>query len=144
MTEQSPAARLLAPLRAVRSLAATSRGRFILAFIALQLVLPLHYYIGRDDKHDERWAWRMFSPMRMARCRSAIAIDGRPANLGASFHEAWIEVAERGRLSVVERMARKLCGDNPGKPVEVTLDCTYVDRPPATFGGFDVCTRPLR
>ena len=47
-------------------LLATWRGRFIAVFIATQLVLPLRYYVLRDDEHDERFAWRMFSPMRMA------------------------------------------------------------------------------
>jgi hypothetical protein len=136
-------AHLLSRLKSVRALASTWRGRFIIAFLALQLLLPLQYYVSRTDKHDERWAWRMFSPMRMARCRSTFTLDGRPTNLGGTFHEAWIEVAQRGRLSVVQRMANKLCDDHPGKAVEVRLDCTYIDRPPATFGGFDACTRPL-
>jgi hypothetical protein len=137
-----PAARLVR-IRAVRALASTWRGRFILAFIAVQLLLPLHYYVLRKDKHDERWTWRMFSPMRMARCQSSFTLDGQPANLSATFHEAWLEVVERGRVSVIKHMARKLCDDHPGQAVEVKLDCTYLDRPPATFGGVDLCTRPL-
>jgi hypothetical protein len=129
--------------KAVRTLATTWRGRFILAFIAVQLLLPLHYYVARKDKHDERWSWRMFSPMRMAHCHSTVTIGGEPANLAATFHEAWLEVVDRGRMSVVDQMAHKLCATNPGKAVEVTLDCTYLDRPPATYGGFDLCTRSL-
>ena len=85
----------------------------------------------------------MFSPMRMTRCRSTFTVDKQAVNLGAKFHEAWLEMVERGRVVVIEEMARRLCNENPGKPVEVTLECSYFDRPNATFGGFDLCTRPL-
>jgi hypothetical protein len=130
-------------VRALRALGATWRGRFILAFLVVQLLLPLHYYTVRRDPHDERWAWRMFSPMRMAKCRARFVLDNQPVSLGTKFHEAWVSTAERGRMSVIEAMAARLCRENPGKPVEVTVDCQYMDRPPATYGGFDACTRPL-
>jgi hypothetical protein len=130
--------------RALRALLATWRGRFILAFLLLQLALPLHYYVLRDDVHDERWAWRMFSPMRMTKCRSTWTVDRQPVALGSQFHEAWLEMVERGRLVVIQEMAHRLCRKHPGKPVEVTLQCTYFDRPPATYGSFDLCTETLR
>jgi hypothetical protein len=126
----------------VKALAATWRGRFILVFVLAQLLLPLHYYVGRRDPHDERFAWRMFSPMRMTKCTPQITIDGKRLALASKFHEAWIELAERGRFVVVEAMGAKLCHDNPGAAVEVSLDCTYIDRPAATFGGYDMCTVP--
>ncbi len=125
------------------ALFATWRGRFIVAFILVQALLPLHYYAGRRDPHDERFAWRMFSPMRMAKCRLSVTVDKQPIELGTRFHEAWIETAQRGRAVVIEQMAQRLCSQNPGKPVDVTLDCTYIDRPNATYGGYDLCTRPL-
>lgn len=129
--------------RSLRALAATWRGRFILAFLASQLLIPLHYYTVRTDPHDERFAWRMFSPMRMARCQSQFTVDRQPVVLGSNFHEAWLEMVDRGRMYVIEQMAHELCRDNPGKAVEVTLQCTYQDRPAATYGGFDVCKRSL-
>jgi hypothetical protein len=124
-------------------LLSTWRGRFIVAFIVLQGLLPLHYSAGRRDPHDERFAWRMFSPMRMTKCRLSVSVDKQPVELGSRFHEAWIEVAQRGRAVVIEQMARRLCAQNPGKSVDVTLACSYIDRPTATYGGFDLCTRPL-
>jgi hypothetical protein len=130
--------------RALTALLATWRGRFILAFLLVQLALPLHYYVVRDDFHDERWAWRMFSPMRMTKCRSSWTIDGQPVALGSRFHEAWLEMVERGRTVVIEEMAHSLCRKHSGKPVVVTLQCTYFDRPPATYGGHDLCTESLR
>ena len=123
----------------LRALLATWRGRFIAVFVLTQLLLPLHYYAGRRNPHDERFAWRMFSPMRMTRCTPHFTVDGQPLSLPTTFHEAWIELAERGRFVVVEAMAAKLCREHPGSSVEVSLDCTYLDRDPHTWGGYDMC-----
>ena len=130
------------PVRHLRALVSTWRGRFILAFLAMQLLLPLHYYTVRHDPHDERFAWRMFSPMRMTKCAAQMKVGDQPVVLGAQFHEAWVEVAERGRFVVIEAMAEKLCEQNPGKAVEVSVDCKYLDRPPAHFGREDMCKAP--
>ena len=124
------------------ALTRTWRGRFILAFITIQVLLPLNYYLLRRDPHDERYAWRMFSPMRMTQCSTQISVDGAPVQLYSKFHEAWLEIAARGRFVVVEKMASKLCDENPGKRVEVSLDCTYVDQPPRHFGGQNMCEHP--
>ena len=126
----------------MRALLRTWRGRFIVAFLVVQALLPLHYYLFRRDPHDERYAWRMFSPMRMATCRIAFTVDNAPVDLGSKFHEAWITVAQRGRAVVIEEMAHKLCRENPGKPVHARVECTYLDRPAASYGG-DLCTRPM-
>lgn len=133
---------VLAFFRSLRALTRTWRGRFILAFLAIQLVAPLHYYLLRRDPHDERYAWRMFSPMRMAKCTAQISVDNQPVQLFTKFHEAWVEIAQRGRFVVIESMASKLCEDNPGKRVEVSLDCTYLDRKPRHFGGQNMCEHP--
>ncbi len=134
---------MIHPLHHLRALASTWRGRFITVFVAAQLLLPLHYYIGHRDPHDERFAWRMFSPMRMAQCTPHVAIDGKPLDLGTAFHEAWIEIAGRGRFVVVEEMGEKLCHDHPGSSVTMSLDCTYLDDEPRRWGGYDMCQVPL-
>jgi hypothetical protein len=127
---------------AVKALLSTWAGRFIAVFVLVQLLLPLHYYLARKDPHDERFAWRMFSPMRMTRCQTTFMIDGKPANLGTEFHEAWIEVASRGRFTVVEAMGARLCAKYPKSEVRVSLDCTYLDREPRSYGGYDMCNVP--
>ena len=127
----------------MRALLRTWRGRFILIFIAVQLLLPLHYYVARRDPHDERFAWRMFSPMRMAHCTPKVVLDGKPFDLGTEFHEAWVEIAQRGRFVVVEAMAQRICREHPSSTVTVSLDCTYLDRPATTWGGYDMCQVPL-
>ena len=130
-------------IRHLRALTSTWTGRFILAFVAIQLLLPVHYYLGRRDPHDERFAWRMFSPMRMAHCTPHFTLDHKPLALDSVFHEAWIEIAERGRFVVVEAMAARLCEMHPGSSVVVSMDCAYLDREPRTWGGFDMCQVPL-
>ncbi|MGE0548390.1 MAG: hypothetical protein AB7O24_25305 [Kofleriaceae bacterium] len=129
----------VAGLPVVGPLLATWRGRFIAVFFTAQLLLPLHYYLVRSDKHDERFAWRMFSPMRMTTCTASLQIDGQPARLDAQFHEAWVSLVARGRGSVIDAIGQRLCERNPGKPVELIVNCNYIDREPRTFGGHDVC-----
>ncbi len=65
-----------------------------------------------------------------------------PMNLGAEFHEAWLELAKRGRFVVIEAMGTQLCAEHPGKDIEVSLSCTYLDRPPQAYGGWDICAVP--
>ena len=134
---------------------------FIVAFILLQLILPLQYYLGRLDSHDERFAWRMFSPMRMVKCEVSMTVDGQPVPLTREFHQAWTEVAQRGRRVVVEQMGARLCKKNKSKPVIARLACKPITSrhslgpvPPGTsraawlrgpeyyMGGFDLCQIP--
>ncbi len=132
----------MSPAAHLGALFSTWRGRFILVFFVVQALLPLHYYVAHRDPHDERFAWRMFSPMRMTRCSTQFKVDGQPVALGTKFHEAWVEIAGRGRFVVLEDMAERLCRDNAGKPVELSVDCTYLDRPKAHFGHADMCKEP--
>jgi len=121
----------------------TWRGRLIVAVVLSQLLIPLHYYTVRRDPHDERFAWRMFSPMRMAQCAPDFRVDGKKLELGGEFHEAWIETAKRGRFRVVEQMAARLCKKNPGAEVTVRLSCNYLgQKEPTVYGGFDMCVVP--
>ncbi|MBA3391604.1 MAG: hypothetical protein H0T89_03115 [Deltaproteobacteria bacterium] len=132
----------LSPIASIVTLARTWQGVVILVIVATQLLLPLHYYTVRRDPHDERFAWRMFSPMRMTRCTSQFTVNDAPVPLGGAFHEAWIEIASRGRFMVIEEMAAKLCNDRPGSSVRVKLTCTYVDGDQREYGGYDMCKVP--
>jgi len=136
------AKRVLQPLIDQGALIRTWRGRFILVFVASQLLLPLHYYVARRDPHDERFAWRMFSPTRMTQCAPKATLDGKPLDLRGEFHEAWLELAARGRFVVVEAIGRRLCEQHPGSAVVMSIDCTYIDREPERYGGYDMCNVP--
>jgi hypothetical protein len=116
---------------------------FIIPWIAVQLALPLIYYAARRDPHDERFAWRMFSPTRMIQCDPVFTIDDKPIDLAGKFHEAWIDIAKRGRFAVVEAMGARLCHDIPGKRIELEMTCHNIDGTDERWGaGYDVCTVP--
>ncbi len=126
---------------AARAFLASWRGKAIAAFLLVQLAVPGTYYLRRD-RHDERFSWRMFSPIRMARCEPEAKVGGAKVALAATFHPAWIELAERGRRSVLEAMGRRLCRDHAGQEVVLWLRCRYLDGSARTLGGFDVCKVP--
>ena len=124
-------------------LLSTWRGRLIALVVVSQLLIPLTYYTTRRNPHDERFAWRMFSPMRMATCTPEMRVDGKKLELGGEFHEAWIETAKRGRFVVLEAMAARLCKKQPGTEVTLKLECKYLGRPePERYGGFNLCEIP--
>lgn len=118
------------------------RGALIAGFVVLQLLAPLHYYTVREDRNDERFAWRMFSPTRMLSCDPRFLVDLQPAQLYATFHEAWIEIARRGRFAVLEAMGARLCREHPGSEVRLDLRCRAVDGAIETWGGSDLCKFP--
>jgi hypothetical protein len=134
--------RELARVTKLSALMASWQGRFIAVFLLVQLLLPLHYYLARKDPHDERFAWRMFSPMRMSRCSPTVMMNDKPVNLASEFHEAWLVIASRGRFSVLEAMGAKLCAKYPKSDVRLSIECTYLDREPQFYGGYDMCTVP--
>ena len=65
-------------------------------FVAFQLAVPLSYYL-RADPYDERFAWRMFSDLRVHHCETVATEvrDGQATTvvLGRVIHYAWIEHA---------------------------------------------------
>ncbi len=117
-------------------------GGFIAAFLALQLLLPLDYYLARRDTHDERFAWRMFSPTRMVHCELTMTIDDQQVNLNREFHEAWLALAARGRRTVIEAMGRRLCRRHQGAVVIARAECKPLAGTSYLMGGFDLCTIP--
>jgi hypothetical protein len=123
-------------------LLSTWRGRLIVVVVVSQLLIPLTYYTTRRDPHDERFAWRMFSPMRMATCTADMRVDGKKLELAGEFHEAWLETAKRGRFVVLEAMAARLCKKQPGTEVTLRLECKYLGRKPEVYGGFNMCEIP--
>lgn len=125
----------------VRRFLSTGHGRWIALFLLVQLALPATYYL-RSDRHDERFSWRMFSTMRMATCEPEVKAGGQPVALASKFHEAWIELARRGRRSVLEAMGERLCRDHRGQEIVIWLRCRYLDNSERTFGGFDICKVP--
>ncbi len=126
------------------------RNGFIAAWLALQIALPLNYYLS-DDRYDERFAWRMFSPVRLAGCqvRAYDATGGakRPIDLARDLHVVWINLMKRARLQVIEHWsgdwcaARRTEGADPVLQVDLRCDAPDVSAwaicaggPPAAAG----------
>ena len=115
---------------------------FAHALIAFQVVMAVGYYTWRTDPLDERFAWRMFSVQRLAQCKVSFRIGDPPqrAQVGKVFHEAWVNIAARGRKEVIERMAAHLCEKNPLEPVTVVGRCRVLGTERTlSSGSFDLC-----
>lgn len=112
------------------------RTAFIVVWLALQIGLPLRYYLGAD-RFDERFAWRMFSPVRMVACQTRFIDETggeqrlvRPAG---ELHEVWTGLIARARRSIIDGYARRWCNarraEGLSRPI-LKADVTCVD--PAT------------
>lgn len=81
-------------------------------FLAVQVLVPLGYYLG-DGGTDERFRWRMFSSVRLQRCRVSVRGYGTegPQRLdpGQDIQVAWVNLLKRNRPRVVERYLERAC-----------------------------------
>ena len=110
---------------------------FAITLLALQLIVPLSYYL-RDDSHDERFAWRMFSAERMHVCSTrAIEIvtagDAKHARripLEESLHQAWLANIKRNRRPVVRRFLERRCQEPGVSGVRLVNRCVAANRTP--------------
>lgn len=100
-------------------------SRFLIVFIAIQLIIPLTYYL-RSDPFDERFAWRMFSAVRMFRCDTVATetIDDRdrPVDMRRAVHRAWFNTLKRNRRAVIHGFLEDRC-DRGAQQVELTNTC---------------------
>lgn len=91
-----------------------------------QALIPLRYYLGHDP-YDERFAWRMFSDIRMQRCQvtATEVVDGqsRPVPLVRNIHMAWINTLKRNRSAVVQRYLRWRCEQEGVTQAELSSRC---------------------
>jgi hypothetical protein len=99
---------------------------FAVVAMAVQLLAPASYYL-RHDPYDERFAWRMFSSVRLHTCATtAVETVGgatREVPLAETIHQAWITNLRRNRRDVAVRLLEKRC-DEPGVArVEVRNVC---------------------
>lgn len=114
-----------------------ARNAFIAIVLASQLLLPLRYYLG-DDLFDERFAWRMFSPIRMTSCRVAwVEVrDGIRVPLQPSSEVAvpWVSLMQRAREEVIVGYARHHCERMEGvvadPDVRASVTCAHPDGEP--------------
>jgi hypothetical protein len=113
--------------------ASRTRALWLIAgFLLLQLAIPLRYYLG-DDIYDERFAWRMFSQVRVQECGAEVTEDGRrltvlgrdPSDPGI-LPAPWQALLSRNRPAVVHRFLSWRCENAPEGTgsVRVTTTCT--------------------
>ena len=119
------------------------RSIFIGGLLLVQALLPAHYYLSGHDPYDERFAWRMFSPIRMLKCGSEFKVGPTQTtvNLEQQFHVAWITLTRRGRHEVTEAMGRRICLLNPGEEVRLHYVCKEMDgtRVDLSLPDHDIC-----
>jgi hypothetical protein len=113
--------------------------RFVVALLLLQLVVPLSYYLRSGDPYDERFAWRMFSAVRLYSCRTSaterVGEAGQPPTereipLSSTLHQAWVNHLARNRRDVVLAFLEARCDEEGVREVSLTNACTAPDGEP--------------
>lgn len=104
---------------------------FIALFLAYMLGMPLRYYMGGRGL-DERFSWRMFSSIRMLKCKVEVdehtdSGDERSVSLTKEVQVAWIGLLERGRPLVVEKLLARRCAQEGVVQVDYHLTCKAPD-----------------
>ncbi len=119
----------------------TLRDILVTAFLVLQLALPLSYYTVREDTYDERFSWRMFSDVRMLKCKVSFVRGGEPVTMSREFHMAWNTLVQRGRRDVIDGVSAALCDGARGEPVRLRMTCREADGTQRVVeeGKSDVC-----
>jgi len=107
--------------------------------------VPLRYYVlSGHDPYDERFAWRMFSAVRVQRCSVAVeeTLLGQPRHvqLSTTVPMPWIALVERNRPAVQRGLLQFLC-DRSTEPthVEIRSECVEAngERAPAIRRALD-------
>lgn len=102
----------------------------ILVFLAYQIAMPLRYYLGGRG-YDERFSWRMFSTLRMQKCRAQVieTVEGvqSAVNLRKEIQVAWIGMLERYRRPVIDKLLARRCAAAGASQVVFTRSCTDTD-----------------
>ncbi len=99
-----------------------ARGLFV-GWMIVQLAIPLTYYLS-DDVYDERFAWRMFSAVRVQDCdvdaRETVAGGERTIDLQTVLPAPWVALIGRNRPAVLRRFLTYRCGSE-AHPSSVVL-----------------------
>jgi len=90
---------------------------FIVISLALQVLIPISYHL-RAAPADERFAWRMYSSVRLRTCgvtvREQVPAPGATTswtrvNLDRTLHLGWQSALRQDVASVVEKLLRSRC-----------------------------------
>jgi hypothetical protein len=104
------------------------RDLFIGGFLAIQVLLPLRYYLGGGGE-DERFSWRMFSSQRLVQCELEVLADGEPVAvrevLGDNPYTH--DHLPRAQPDVVEAFFDWYCGRTDTSAIELHSRCRATD-----------------
>jgi len=91
-----------------------------------QIAIPSTYYFS-EDRFDERFAWRMFSDVRVYTCRLGAydVQDGQrtPVRLPSVIHVAWINTMRRSREGVLQRYLTWRCETEEIDGAQIVNQC---------------------
>jgi hypothetical protein len=111
---------------------------FIAAVLALQIIVPLSYYLS-DRSYDERFSWRMFSTLRLRDCKVQVleTVGGsrREVAVQRDVQLAWLRLLERMRSAVIDRYLARRCQQPDVEEVQFIGTCQNTDGqtlPPST------------
>jgi hypothetical protein len=98
------------------------------------VLVPLGYY-ARGGGSDERFAWRMFSTLRMQRCQVRIdeaadrggAVVRRAVHLPSELSSVWIGLLRSERPQVVAKFLRRRCESAEVSEVFYSRTCSDTD-----------------
>lgn len=99
--------------------------------VAIQVAIPASYYLWRSPGDDERFAWRMFSAVRLKRCTvtvydsEAAWNEERPITLAHAAHASWVRSMGRGRQRVIERFLATRCTSESGAAPMLRRRCSW-------------------
>lgn len=99
------------------------------AWLLFHLLAPLRYYVDAEhDAYDERFAWRMFSAVRVQSCDVSVVETqfghGRIVQLPQSLPLPWISLLERNRPAVVDAYLEHRCAGGEPERVALVSRCT--------------------
>jgi hypothetical protein len=101
--------------------------------VALQVAIPASYYLRTEALDDERFAWRMFSDVRLKRCRVRAFEEARAGGARAEIrlpqvlHSSWVHGLERGRRRIIERFLETRCSASV-RAAQLVRTCSGVSR----------------
>lgn len=106
---------------------------FAAVWVAFLLLVPLRYYaLGDHDPYDERFAWRMFSAVRVQECETHIeetrfGEETATINAQTTLPAPWLSLLQRNRPAVVESFLNFRCESSIAPTsVSVRSACTDV------------------
>lgn len=104
---------------------------FIAVFVVFLAAMPATYYLG-NDRFDERFAWRMFSSVRLTNCDATARetpVDGAPRefDIYRDVQIAWYKLIQRNRDAVVRAYLRRRCEDRTIDAARIRTVCRAPD-----------------